>query len=84
MDTTIEELTLLLLSLTATRDPSAGDIRMRTALTYPAAALAALRERGLIDEVDDTSAALTAAGIRLAEKLEDQYLDGDERPDVAA
>lgn len=84
MESTIEELTLLLLALTATRDPSAGDTRMRASLHYSSAALATLRARGLLDQIDEESVALTEAGLQLADELEERYLNGDERPDVAA
>lgn len=84
MDTTIEELTLLLLSLTATRDASANDACMRASLQYPATVIAALRARGLLDQITGTSVVLTDAGMQLASELEEHYLNGDERPDVAA
>ena len=82
MDTSLEELTLLLLSLTAVREPTAEGIRQRAPLGYKETVLATLHQRGLIIPGDDGKVTLTEAGLLLAEDLEERYLDAGERPDI--
>ena len=82
MDRSIEELTLLLLSLTAVREETAEGVRQRAPLAHSAEALASLQRRGLLALGDDGKATLTEAGAALAEELEERYFDSGAHPDV--
>lgn len=82
MDRSIEEITLLLLSLTAVREETAEGFRQRAPLSYAQTILAGLQQRGLIVAGDDGKVTLTEAGLVLAEELEERYLDSGAHPDL--
>ncbi len=70
MDKSIEELTLLLLSLTAVREETADGMRQRAPTTYGQSILATLQQKGLIEPSSDGNVFLTEAGLQLAEEIE--------------
>lgn len=82
MDKSIEELTLLLLSLTAVREETAEGIRQRAPTAYGQEILGALQQKGLIEPGRDGKVTLTEAGLRVAEELEEQFFDSGAHPDI--
>lgn len=82
MDKSIEEITLLLLSLLAEQEETSNGARLRAATSFPSEVLTALQSRGLIEIGDDAKVSFTQNGLDLAEEIEERYLDAGARSDV--
>jgi|GEM_PF-2412737 hypothetical protein len=82
MDKSIEEVTLLLLSLLAEQEETSNGVHLRAATSFPSTVLSALQERGLVELGSDGKVTFTQAGLDLAEEIEERYLDAGARSDV--
>jgi hypothetical protein len=82
MDKSLEEITLLLLSLMAEQEETDNGMRLRAATSFSGDVLAALQAQSLIEIGGDGKVSFTQNGLNVAEELEERFLDAGARSDV--